>query len=178
MKTRRLKLTEEGRYSYTRPQDSKEIIKVMKDILGDLKTKTITDATANIGGDTIAFARHFKHVIAIEIKSDNFEALRENTQRFQNVELIHGDSIKLYTHTDVLYIDAPWGGPDYKLKESIDLFLGDIRLDEWIAKLNKVFIFLKVPCNYNFDRLDTFKYVKYKIRKFYLVFIACNHEHK
>jgi 16S rRNA G966 N2-methylase RsmD len=177
-KPKPLKMTEEGKYSYTKPFDSKKIMDIMKDIVKDLKQKTITDATANIGGDTTAFARHFKHVDAIELKDDNFEALKENTKQFKNVTLHKGDSMKLYTwNTDVLYLDPPWGGPGYKESTNLDLFLGETRVDEWLAEVVKrpnkpKFIFLKLPANYNFERLEQFGAKKHQIRTFCLASIV------
>lgn len=176
--TQKLKMTEEGKYSYTKPHDSKKIMEIMKKIVKDLKQKTITDATGNIGGDTTAFARHFKHVDSIELKDDNYEALQENTKQFKNVTLHKGDSRTLYTwNSDVLFVDPPWGGPDYKTKKDLDLFLGDTRIDEWISEIitkpyKPKFIFLKLPANYNFERLEKFKAKKHKIRTFCLASIV------
>jgi len=72
-----------------------------------------------------------------------------------------------------VYIDAPWGGPDYKNKTALDLFLGTLRIDELVPRIleRSSYVFLKVPGNYNFQRLkdidvDT---AKLKIRGFYIV---------
>jgi len=168
-----LRMTAEAEYSITKPKDSVKLLHAMKKVLKTMKDKTITDATANVGGDTVAFAKHFQSVNAIELKDDNFEALQENTRKLRNVTLHKGDSTKLFDwKTDVLYIDAPWGGPDYKTKKNLDLFLGEKRVDEWISEVLKrenppMFVFLKVPFNYNFSRFA--EYEKFKIGKFYLL---------
>ena len=174
-KTRRggLKMTPEAEYSITKPKDSIKLLEAMKNVLKTTKDKTITDATANVGGDTTAFAKYFKEVQAIELKDDNFEALKENTKKFKNVKIHQGDSREVFKwKTDVLYIDAPWGGPEYKTKTNLDLYLGETRVDEWVNKILKTenkpsYIFLKVPFNYNFDRFKD--YQKFRIGKFFLL---------
>lgn len=174
----KLIMTPEGEYSITKRDDGKVLLKHMKSVLGDLSNKTITDLTGNVGGDTILFGLNFKEVHSIEIDPENFAALKNNVEIFglKNVKLHHGDSTKLFNwKTDIVYIDAPWGGPDYKSKSNLDLFVGDVRVDllvkDILARENRPdYIFLKVPRNYNFDRLSEFSYVeKFKIRGFYVV---------
>lgn len=174
----KLMMTPEGEYSITTRDDGKVLLKHMKSVLGDLSKKTITDLTGNVGGDTILFGLHFKEVHSIEIDSDNFAALQNNVETFglKNVKLYHGDSTKLFNwKSDVVYVDAPWGGPDYKNKSNLDLFLGDTRVDVFVkdilARENRPeYVFLKVPRNYNFDRLSEFEFTeKFRIRGFYVV---------
>jgi hypothetical protein len=175
-------MTEEGEYSITKRRDGEKLIQIMKDTVKNLKAKTITDMTGNVGGDTILFGLHFKNVDSYELKADNFEALKNNVEVFKlkNVELYHGDSVKAIPdiQTNVVYIDAPWGGPEYKEKKDLDLFLGKKRVDE-LAKVileDSDYLFLKVPANYNFSRLDTLglKWEKHKIRGFYVVCLFAN----
>ena len=175
----KLMKTPEGEYSMTRRPDGKKILQKMEYVLGILHDKNITDLTGNVGGDTILFAMNFKAVHSVEYKEDNFQALKNNVEQYSltNVTLLFGDSTKLYDwYTDVLYIDPPWGGPDYKEKENLDLFLGDIRIDvfvrEVINKENKPrHIFLKLPKNYNFERLNGLDVKKFPIRGFFLIYV-------
>ena len=88
--------------------------------------------------------------------------------------MYNGDSTKIFNwKTNVLYIDPPWGGPDYREKTNIDLYMGTYRLDEYIHHIKRLadYIFLKVPSNYNFNRLDGFDFKRFQIRKFFLVWI-------
>jgi hypothetical protein len=158
----KLKMTEEGRYSITKPFDGVVIIKHIKSIVNNnLIDLDITDLTGNVGGDTILFAMHFRKVYSIEINDDNYDALQNNVMvyKLNNVKLFKGDSTKLYKwKTDILYMDPPWGGPDYKQYDKIDLYLGSIRVDKFIKYIIKKdwkpsYIFMKLPYNYNFDRL-------------------------
>lgn len=172
-----LKLTPEGEYSITKRKDGEVLLRHMRSVLKTLKDKHITDLTGNVGGDTILFGLHFKKVDSIELDPTNFEALQNNVDVFglKNVKLHQGDSTKLFNwNTDVLYIDAPWGGPDYKQHKELDLYLGDKRVDEYVrevlARENRpLYVFLKVPRNYKFDRFENVE--KFKIRGYYLILV-------
>jgi len=173
----KLKLTPEGEYSITKRKDGDVLLRHMRSVLKTLKDKHITDLTGNVGGDTILFGLHFKQVDSIELNPSNFEALRNNVDVFglTNVKLHQGDSTRLFNwKTDVLYIDAPWGGPDYKQHKELDLYLGDKRVDEYVrevlARENRpAHVFLKVPRNYKFDRFEDVE--KFKIRGYYLILV-------
>lgn len=176
----KLKMTPEGEYSITRRMDGKRLLQKMTLIVGNLKKKHITDLTGNVGGDTILFGINYRAVDSIEYNQENFDALENNVKVFglDNVKLHFGDSTKLYKwYTDVLYIDPPWGGPDYKEKENLDLFLGDVRVDLFIKDIlsedwRPSYVFLKLPRNYNFKRLENLPNVK-KIHKFLIRSFNC-----
>ena len=180
----KLRLTEEGSYSITRWRDADRIIFVLRNTFKDIKNMTITDATACIGGDTINFAMNFGHVHSIELKNDNFEALVNNIDAYHmnNVTLYHGDSIDLFNwNTNVLYIDPPWGGKDYKKHKNLDLTLSSKRLDIWLEEIlsrrnRPEYVILKLPSNYNFTRLNFLINVDnirpYRIRSYVLVIIT------
>jgi hypothetical protein len=173
----KLKMTPEGEYSITKRKDGDVLIRHMKTVVKGMKQKTIGDLTGNVGGDTILFALNFKHVYSFEIDRENFEALENNIKVFglKNVDIKNGDSTKLYDgSTDVLYIDAPWGGPDYKDKKELDLYIGTERVDLYVQKIMELekhphYVFLKLPANYNFSRFEKFESKKFRIRGFYLL---------
>lgn len=179
-----LKMTPEGEYSITKRNDGKKLLQKMVSIIGSTKQKHITDLTGNVGGDTILFGLNFGRTDSIEIDKDNYEALKHNVEIFKlkNVKLHHGDSTKIFNwKTDVLYIDPPWGGPEYKEKDSMDLFLGKERVDKWLSDIlsedwRPKFVFMKLPSNYNFDRLKDLPNIitihKFAIRSFYLIGIV------
>lgn len=173
----KLKMTPEGEYSITKRKDGDVLLRHMKTVLKTTKDKHITDLTGNVGGDTILFGLHFKKVDSIEMNPENFEALKNNVEVFglKNVTLHQGDSTQLFNwKTDVLYIDAPWGGPDYKEKAELDLYLGDRRVDQFVKEVmirenGPDYVFMKVPRNYKFDRFDNIE--KFKIRGYYLILL-------
>jgi len=177
-------LTQEGGYSITKRRDAAQIIRSMQNILHDTSTMTIVDATACNGGDTLNFAMNFKRVRSIEINPVNFDALEHNVKKvykFTNVDLVNGDCTKVQLgKTDVLYLDPPWGGPGYREQPGlIDLKLSDISVDIWLSNLLKEddapkHIFIKLPFNYDFNKLKNISFIKLdiaKIHKFYLAYI-------
>jgi hypothetical protein len=158
----KLQMTSEGEYSMTKRADGKKILQKMISVMGSTQDKHITDLTGNVGGDTILFGLNFAHVDSIEYNQENFDVLKHNVKLYKlnNVNLHFGDSTKIYKwHTDVLYLDPPWGGPEYKTKVNMDLFLGTIRIDNFLKKIIRKtwkpsYIFIKLPRNYNFERLE------------------------
>ena len=180
----RLKVTDEGRHSITRRRDAVRILNVIRSVVGELNDLMVTDVTACIGGDTINFALHCKGVYSIEINKDNFDALQNNIHVYglENVEAIHDNCLTMFNwKTDILFIDPPWGGPDYKTQKLIDLYISEKRLDIWIDEILKRptrpnFIFIKLPSNYNFKRLNFLPNVDlvkpYQIRSYTLIAIT------
>jgi hypothetical protein len=54
---------------------------------------------------------------------------------------------------DLVFLDPPWGGTDYKKTNSIDLFLDDVNVIDIINSLyhNTRYIAMKIPNNYNLN---------------------------
>lgn len=179
----KLRLTPEGVYSITKRKDGERIINIIKHNVYDLKNKTITDVTGCVGGDTINFGFNCNLVHTIELNKDNFEALQNNVgvYNLKNVKLYNEDSTTFFNwKTDVLYIDPPWGGPEYKSNQKLDLFMSSKRIDVWLEEIllrknRPDYIFIKLPFNYNFERftnLPNIEHIKpYRIRTYVLVFI-------
>jgi predicted RNA methylase len=183
-----LEMTEEGLYSITRRRDAQRIITILRTSFKNIEMMSITDATGCVGGDTINLALHFKEVYSIEKNNENFEALSHNIKVFglKNVTLYNADSIDIFDwYSDVLYVDPPWGGKDYKSGKDIDLYMSEKRIDVWLEEVLKrknrpCYIVLKLPANYNFQRLNELTNVEdihaYSIRKYYLVCVDV-HKH-
>ena len=179
----KLLLNKEGRYSVTRRSESEQIIDCMYLKVGNLETKSITDATACMGGDTINFALHFEKVFSIEMNPENFKILENNIKTFncKNVTLYSGDSTEIINWvSDIVYIDPPWGGPSYRNEKNVELWMGKKRLDLWLDDLmsgpyRPKFVFLKIPFNYNTTKLSFLpKFVsmsEVKIQNFFLICI-------
>jgi len=162
---RDIQVTEEGKYSYTKREDGERTIQFIKRYMNPSKL-SILDGTGNVGGDTILFGLNFEKVHSIEMNPENFKALQHNVElyKLKNVELHEGDTTVLYKDfpADVLYLDPPWGGPDYKEKKELDLSLGSHRIDVFLrdsilsasAAWKPQWIVLKLPFNYKWDRLE------------------------
>ena len=180
----KLQISEVGKYSVSKPYDAAEISRIIKAYfpLG-INTLIITDATANNGGNTIRFAMDFKYVNSVEISEEQFNILKNNVvvYGFSNVKLINGDYLRVMTalNQDVIFIDAPWGGPEYKSKQNVDLYLGRRNIvnvvDEIIQNNLCSLCVLKVPINYNFSKLfskiSMSRVDIYKVRNYIIICI-------
>ena len=168
---RRLLITNIGKYSVTKPIQGKCIKSIMIDFFKNkkLNTKycTIIDAFAGIGGDTIYFSKYYNQIHSIEKNNIHFEVLSNNVNvlDLENVKLYNGnfmDIIKKNNLIDskyILYMDPPWGGPEYKKHKYIDLEIeldlpNEKKLHEVINILYNHYniIFLKAPINIQINK--------------------------
>ena len=159
-----LMINEEGEYSITRRTDGDAMMTTLLEHIGPaLSGWTVVDGTANMGGDTLNFAKYAQHVVAVEYNQANMQCLLNNVKAYgyKNVECIHDDvqdvwPARLSQTTDLLYLDPPWGGSGYKQLAVLDLFLGDKRIELFLkdvvemaaAKESRLkYIVIKVPKN-------------------------------
>ncbi len=172
-----LLITNVGLYSITKWTDSDAISKlILKNIR--MKNVTITDGTSGIGGNVLSFCKFFKYVNAVEFSPVHYKVLSNNINvyGFDNVAMINDDYTKIYNtlKQDVIFLDAPWGGSDYKKKNQIDLFMGKynlIDLVNMILPFTKLVV-LKVPYNYNIIGLKQktgLKFKHYQFKKFLIL---------
>ena len=83
---------------------------------GELATLAITDACACTGACAVVLARHFRAVDAVELDAGRCAALRKNVLLCGADVTVHqGDYNALWDtlRQDVVFLDVPWGGPDY-----------------------------------------------------------------
>jgi 16S rRNA G966 N2-methylase RsmD len=148
-----LKLDSEALYSVTDQLTADKITQELSRFVP--ANAIITDATACIGGNTFSLSRAFKHINAVELDGTRFQYLKHNMKLLgvDNILFYHADILSLVSQLeqDLLFIDAPWGGPEYKIKEKIDLALSDVPLSEVCRKFCSTarFIALKTPTNFN-----------------------------
>lgn len=120
----------------------------------------VTDGTACIGGNTYSFAKYFDRVNAIEIDRTRYSCLLNNMRvlGLQNVACKCADICDEYTrrYQDVIFLDPPWGGPDYKNTSNIRLYLSNRELHDICIDMSlySKYIALKVPVNFNIERFD------------------------
>jgi len=155
----RLQVTDEARYSITRPAQASHIEHIIRNHLQEIgKTPTqctITDATACVGGDTIHFARTFKQVQSVEINPEHCRMLRNNISVYnrKNVTVYCSDYLKVAPQLkqDVIFMDPPWGGPTYKHKKRVWLALSDVSLPNVVQSIAQTasLVVLKVPMNFD-----------------------------
>jgi hypothetical protein len=156
-----LRMTTEGEYSITRRWDGEAILKAVRNIVGSTRHWIIVDGTANVGGETILWALHSAKVVAIEKDSHTCQILQHNVALYglsDRVEIVNGDTCRLWPlyPCDMVCLDPPWGGPDYKNTQDLELFMGDRLLHELVvemvdAPVGPTWILLKVPANYKWN---------------------------
>ncbi len=170
-----LKYDQEGLWSITHPKEADFISNLIKSEIG--KTSTIVDATAGIGGNTISFAKHFSHVISIELCDSRFELLSNNVQvyKLSNVTLINANCLDcLSGDYHGYFFDPPWGGPDYKHAYETKIKLGEYTMEEVVYKVKNINdkpIFIKLPYNYDLSEFNKFNYKIDKIKNYQMITI-------
>jgi 16S rRNA G966 N2-methylase RsmD len=177
-----LQVSNEGLYSVSRPRDAEAISKIiMRSMDQKASTLTITDGTANIGGNVINFAKYFKFVNAVEISPFQCRILQHNVNVYKrkNVKI----ECKNYTDVlrtlkqDIVFLDPPWGGLNYKSMRKLTLYLSGIPLEDIVNKLQDKakLIVIKVPLNYDFQSFfrntQSRTFTVYKIRNYMILVI-------
>ena len=157
-KRKLLKLDEEAFYSvtdqYTADKISKEIKKLCPDI------KCITDGTACIGGNTYSFSKYFEKIYAIEMDKMKCDYLKYYLDLLEtrNVTILNGNCNLIIPELkqDLIFLDPPWGGPNYKEKKTIDLYLSDVELSTICNHFKDFtkYIALKVPLNFDLEKFN------------------------
>lgn len=158
-KRKLLRFDEEAFYSVT---DQYTADKISRELRRHCPHTTIvTDGTACIGGNSYSFSKHFPFVQAIELDKIRFDYLKANLQTLDssNVSCYWGDCIDVVPmlKQDVVFLDPPWGGPGYKDKKNIDLYLSGVELSEIcrILKPTCKYLALKVPQNFDLETFTT-----------------------
>lgn len=163
---KQLRLTDISLYSVTPWKEanmiSRRIIHLYKEIDIPPSKLTITDATANVGGNTISFYLNgVGHVNSVEIDDLTCEILTNNLLVYKlPTDFIYcTDYLSIYKTLvqDCVFLDPPWGGPNYKKTKSLDLYLGKVNVIDLCAELlnekRATMIVLKAPTNYNLSGL-------------------------
>ena len=153
----------------SRPQASRLLVNIIENHYKQ-HIRCIMDATAHVGTDTITLAMHFSFCSIISVEKDDQTAmvLKRNIHKcgFNNVTVLNTDCVDLLRQNlyrpDILYIDAPWGGPMYKSKQTVSLLLNGINIGEIVSSFCSDIpcVILKIPIN--FDMASFERYVHNK----------------
>jgi 16S rRNA G966 N2-methylase RsmD len=156
----KIRIDNVGKYSISLPDKSQIITNLIGKYMGT-NDIIITDAMACVGGDTLTFSKTFNKVNACELDKTRFEYLKHNMEVFEqkNINYINDNYLSIYDKIiqDVIYIDPPWGGPEYKKKDKIKIKFDDGSsledlCDKIIEKKLCKLLVLKLP--YNYDLID------------------------
>jgi len=176
-----------GSYSITRPKEANIISKLIQSKFGT-NNIVITDATAGVGGNVLSFSHYFNYVHAIEIDQLRVNYLINNLSIYKrsNVCVYNNDMLKIIftLKQDVIFIDPPWGGKDYKMKTNIRLQISNIDIEQICNMImdNKCtkLIVIKLPLNYDMEYLKNMINSEIEIynikNKMNIIFIAQKNE--
>lgn len=177
----KLKITNVGIYSVSKPADAEWITEKIIENVDNPKKLVITDGTASVGGNTISFSKFFKSVNSIEMSKIHSDILKNNIDVYdlKNINIINGDSLEEIPKLkqDIVFLDAPWSGVKYKKQKNLKLYMSGKILN---AIVNDFFnyattIVLKVPYNFDYGHfitnINTEKIIIYKALKFRLIII-------
>ena len=174
-KINNLKYDTEGLYSISHPIDADYISKIIIKFLDNKKDLHIFEGTAGLGGNILSFCKFFSSVHGVEIDNERFKLLENNIScyNYNNVKLSNGNCIDFFSNKyDVFFFDPPWGGPKYKAKDSINLYLGKSNLNDIVKMIpkNKCVVF-KVPYNFNLNLLKDYELTIKKIRNILIILL-------
>jgi hypothetical protein len=157
----RLRLDTVALYSVTPSWMARRICTALLERVGS--GARITDATACVGGDAMAFAAVFASVTAVEVDGGRAAMLAANVITAgvaHKVTVLHADYCAILDtlEQDVVYIDAPWGGPDHWRHNKLDLWLQhgaeSVPLVDVCARAwpRTALLALKVPANFDGEK--------------------------
>ena len=134
----KLQIDDVGRYSITKPHHAKIINNIIKEYIKSEHT-IIVDAMASVGGNTISFTDLTSSVVSVEVDDTRAEALDNNIKVYgieDKVLLFRSNYLTLYDklEQDIVFLDPPWGGINYKNFDEIRLFIDNI----CIIKINQL----------------------------------------
>lgn len=140
---------------YTSNKQASQMVYILKKYCN--KNLTIVDANAGIGGNSIFFCKYFDYVYCIDINEQAINYLEHNLRDFSNKFIINEnclDILKIIKY-NIIFFDPPWGGSQYKYKDSVNLYLNKININEIIESLyihkELELICLKAPSNFNIN---------------------------
>lgn len=132
----------------------------------------ITDAMACVGGNTSSFGKYFAHVNAIEISQQRVQMLFNNITMLETINkttITCADYLQIWRmlRQDIVFLDPPWGGPDYRRSQRLDLYVNNVNIAELAFSLISwghdtygvpirpaaKMVAIKAPINYNFVSL-------------------------
>lgn len=160
-----MKYDETALFSITKQKIADKMTNILKGLKGITPNSRVLDATSCVGGNTISFSNVFRNVSAIELDETRHSYLKHNLELFghRNVQTMNTNSIDYLKNLEnglqyeIIFFDPPWGGPEYKNKKNIMLYLQDEESNDisMIDLLNIVkgktsYLILKVPLNFDF----------------------------
>jgi hypothetical protein len=157
----------------TKPYAAQKMMDIVRKYI-DPEKSTMINATCCIGGDLLNMCIYFKKTYGYEICDTQFSILKHNVKiyGYENlVELFNEDYTKFINEqeSDLVLIDPPWGGINYKEQRCINTKLGSYSMDKLVKRINTKIIALKLPKNQYMKRLRKLNPDIYKINNYQLL---------
>jgi len=191
-KVLKLKIDRESLYYISIREDASRITDIVTSSLAMLNIKyrdaVLLDGFAGVGGDTLTFAlAGFKKIYAVELNKTRAQYLQNNINVYElnNVSVLNRNVLEVANslRCNVIYLDPPWGGANYKKKSKLRISISNIPL-EMIC--NKCFsashmakdvdmVVLKLPINYDLEHFDKTVYgtvEKWNLKKMIIVVVV------
>lgn len=145
-------ISEESLYSSSKPYHLAQVQKCLTNIK---KPTSILDATAHVGCDTLNFHIMYPSakITSVELDPKIAMMLQHNVGSFATV--ICNDCINIFNlgkKYSLVYLDPPWGGPDYQKHKLLRLEVSGIPLGKLVVALLKSIaplVVLKLPINFD-----------------------------
>jgi predicted RNA methylase len=170
---KKMRFTDVSLYSTTPTEQSLYTVSLLSAFYTekDLKNKIITEANACIGGNTWTFADACKSVNSVEISDLHSDILKHNMSALgrKNITVYNNNYMEVYKdlEQDILFLDPPWGGVDYK-NNKIELYYKyngtTHHLYELVNELSYLceLLIMKVPYNSDFTSLQNNNFLHYE----------------
>ena len=126
---RRIQCDGVGAFSLTHESAANRTAKLLRCFLDGQNGNLLVDGFAGVGGNTFGFLKYWKDVTAVEIHPQRYSMLRANVELWKdwqderlssrNVDVQNMCIIDFIARNDlprssVLFLDPPWGGPQYQ----------------------------------------------------------------
>lgn len=166
-----IKIDDVGLFSVTNAEQATKMAIACAEVFHKLPNSQgrkpwITDGCACVGGNVFGFALSnlFYHVQSVEYDHNRKQMLESNVKilqkKCQTPVTVFEDSYlsaMTYLQQDIVFLDPPWGGTDYKNGESVKLELGGKTVTDIIEYLENSshtqLVFWKAP-EINYDEHD------------------------
>lgn len=135
------------------------------DIASKIHGDTVLDICCGLGGNSIAFARHGKEVVAVDVDEERLRKAQHNAalygveERIKFINTSAVDFAKEAKPTDVVFLDPPWGNAPGAYKKSLLIRLENMSLNgtdlrSLVEKIECKNVVIKVPSNFDFSSLN------------------------
>jgi 16S rRNA G966 N2-methylase RsmD len=156
---------QEGLFSMTPTDQAQFVVEIMQRYypLSMLKNMIITESNGGFGGNTYEFLKIFKLINFVEINKQHVDIFKHNLDEIKKVIEVNDDKLTIYNKDysqifgtlkqDIIFMDPPWGGVDYRKENNLRLYFGNLDINDIISELivtqpKLKMILIKAPENF------------------------------